>query len=79
VSRHADEGKLRESAERAVEEERKRSAELAEQLRSEQQLRAEAETKLQQANKEVHERVAKVSPQAIAFFSLSFFFPLPTQ
>jgi predicted nucleic acid-binding Zn-ribbon protein len=56
----SDEVKQRESVEKVLDEERKRSAELAEQLHSEQKLRAEAEKKLEQANKDVHEKVAKV-------------------
>jgi hypothetical protein len=52
--------KQRESAEKVLDEERQRSAELAEQLHSEQQQRAEVEKKLEQANRDVHEKVAKV-------------------
>jgi type II secretory pathway component PulM len=54
------EEKQRESAERALEEERKRAAELQNQLHNEQRLRAEVETKLEHANRDVHEKVAKV-------------------
>jgi len=53
--------KQKESAEKSLEEARKRSADLQNQIAEEKRLRREAEQSLGQVKQEANERVAKVS------------------